>query len=721
MMDVKKRLLRGPLRTILWQIVLIAMALLIGVGGALVYSSEQLTTVLDDHHTTIAAQKQRYEQIEATTWRYYPSTLFQSDIEMLEGLDMVEKVDLRTLTGAYIPELTARIGLQPWGDLFANDVDEFAQWNANTAYKRVVIAGTVERTWMSDYDSVYDYNLSQVGGAEFTETKYMNALVSVDALLVGHPDNYYFPNDTYSKYTGKVIVNIPVYWAGEENFFQEGERYMIQGSYDQRVSLRDGDIMVSDLPASPHLGIAYTLSSTGTSCFIRGDELISYDSYEADADVSPFDVSMSNRGTETILSLSEEKTPIAVKLDTSVEEFLAEPDNAHWAQIVEQGEMLLHSFPVLGTEALESMYVFLSNGASMVAGRFFTQAEYDAGEKVCIISESVAASGGIQVGDTLTVSQFLCGSDYQEGNYSVDMDTDGMLNNPSIGFLALERGLATENEAFTVVGIYRLENEWENSEYAITPNTIFIPQKSQIQGGFGGPSYTTEVMETYRITTSEGVVEERTELQTVIVDNGVVGIYLSVVLKNGQMEAFTEAIGETELADRLFLTFDQGYEAAQESVQAVIHSARDLFLAVAAGWGLLLLLYVLLYQSRERRNLGIMRSVGAQSTHLRRYLFASGLIPAAAGITIGTLLSGQAASLVRDKLVSLTLLQAQSSAHSGGMMLENSQLSGMLAQSELSAMGTLLLAVIQIVVIGAVLWVHAWLLTRKSARKLLGV
>lgn len=46
----------------------------------------------------------------------------------------------------------------------------------------------------------------------------------------------------------------------------------------------------------------------------------------------------------------------------------------------------------------------------------------------------------------------------------------------------------TENECFAVVGIYRLENEWEDSAYSITPNTIFVPQKAQIEGGFGGPS-----------------------------------------------------------------------------------------------------------------------------------------------------------------------------------------------------------------------------------------
>ena len=324
------------------------------------------------------------------------------------------------------------------------------------------------------------------------------------------------------------------------------------------------------------------------------------------------------------------------------------------------------------------------------------------------------------MGDTVTFNQFHVPSDYATGNDSLDHGTDGTLNNPSIGYEPIPYGFETENESFTVVGIYRLENEWENSAYSITPNTIFVPQKAQIPGGFGGASYEEERIETHWTSYDGGEWIKESGPHVVIVDNGVLGVFMSIILENGRMADFEEAIKETDYADRIFLTFDQGYEAAQESVQSVIAMANKLFGFAAAGWALLLLLYILLGQSPERKNLGIMRSVGAKHHQARRYLFLSGLLPAAVGVAAGTVFSNTVAKLAQNKLVSLTLTQAQSSAHSGGIPLDNSALAGMLAESALSVQGMLILAAIQISIIGILLWLHAAYLARKKPRKLLG-
>lgn len=91
------------------------------------------------------------------------------------------------------------------------------------------------------------------------------------------------------------------------------------------------------------------------------------------------------------------------------------------------------------------------------------------------------------------------------------------------------------------------------------------------------------------------------------------------------------------------------------------------------------------------------------------------------GVIIGTLFSNQVALRVHDKLVSLTLTQAQSSAHSGGTVLDNSTLAGMLVESTLCAQDAVILAHIQICVIGVMVWLHAAYLSRKKPGKLLGV
>lgn len=719
-MDIKKRLLRRPLRTILWQAVLIAMSLLIGVSSVLIYSSQRLTTVLDEHHTTIAVQQMRTEKLETGGWRTYPVRLYPEDIEALRALDMVKDIDLRTLTGAYIPELSARIGLTNWWDMFLMDVDQFNEYGANRSYEKVIVVGTVEKAWLTSDDCIVDFDLSAVGGPELTEGYSYRALMSIDQVVVAHEDYVFYPNEKYSQYNGKIIVEMPgFYTEGDDrwgtNFFEEGGTYVLRGSFDPTVSKRSGD--AEDISHATRLS-AGMISLQGTSyCLQEGNQLVAYT--ESEIGSGGFDIDPDGDGIEKILRFGGDRRVLAEKVETTVEDLLA---TAHWQQIVTLYRQTLHSFPVLGTENLESIHCFVQNEATVVSGRMIEQEEYDNGEKVCIISESVATAADIQVGDTVTFNQFRVPKDYGSGNDSLDHGSDGSLNNPAIGYEPIPDGFETENEAFTVVGIYRLENEWEDSAYAITPNTVFVPQKAQIDGGFGGASYNAETVKSYwESSGDDGEWNEVTGPYTEIVNNGVFGVYMSILLENGTMEAFQEAIKNTDYADRLFLTFDQGYEAARESIQSVISMAFKLLAFAVAVWMLLLLLYILLYQSAERKNLGIMRSVGAESRQLRRYLFFGGWLPATVGVLVGTFLSNTVTALVQDKLIRLTLTQVQSSAHSGGTVLDSGALAEMLAQSTLSVWSALLLAAVQIAIIGVFLWIHAGRLSRKKPGALIGV
>lgn len=713
-MDVKKRLLRRPVRTLLWQVMLIAMSLLLGVSAVLVYASRSLTDVLNQSQTTIAVQQLNIQQIGPSQWVNYPVELFQSDIDTLKSLDMVKDIDLRTLTGAYIPALSARLGLSTAANGMVRDVDSFSNWDANTDYRKVILAGTVEQTWMvSDY-SAMAYNLADVGGPDQAEGYSCRALLNIEAVISAHEDYRFFPGEGTSAYNGKVIVQYPCFYSeGEpgfdESFFQVGRTYVVRGEFDPELYKLDGD--PDSVPFCPRLTAGMIGLQGSIAALAEEGQLVLYTEIATERD--------EGSGVDTIRSLDGERRILAEEVETTVE---ALTGTQRWQDVITLYDRTLHAFPVLGTRYLESMYCFVENQASIVSGRAFTPEEYDSGEKVCIISESVANRAGIQVGAQLLVSQFLVAEDYASGNESLDFGVDGFLNNPGIGYEPMPYGLATQEEAFTVVGIYRLENEWENSAYSISPNTIFMPQSAQLPGGFGGPSCQEEKMGTWQTKAPDSdiwVTETGLQLQTVT--NGVQGVYLSIVLENGEMSAFEAAIESSDYADRLFLTFDQGYEAAMESIQALIAMANRVLAFAFAGWLLLAMLYLLLGQGAERRNLGIMRSVGAKPAQARRYLFSGGFLPAAMGVGVGTVLSNTVAQTVQGKLVRLTLTQAQSSVHSGGMPLDNGALEEMLAQSTLSVRGMLLLALVQLCVLGLVLWLHSGYLSRKKPRSLLGV
>lgn len=707
-MDVGKRLLRKPVQTFLWQIVLIAMALLLGIGGALTYSALQLPATLNNHHTTVAAQTKKSTKDQDNHWATTPASLLPEQLEALQDLDMVELVDLRTLTGAYIPSMTAQVGLTKWGNLHAMNYDSISSRHLNDSYDHVILTGRMEKVWMVDESGGIPTDLSAMGGGSAVKMRYAYGVLEIEEILVANPAYDFFATEEFTSYCGKVYVQAMVYDETGENPFREGARYIVSGRYDPSCHSR-----VGHTPSDSDFYPWVTLESgiiDATYCFFTDEGLIRYQHTESHYDASQ---------NISVLESVEEPVLMAAQLTGTTEEFLTE--HPAWQAELEKYTMAQHTFPVLGTECVESMQYFVTNAATITQGRTFAREEYDTGAKVCLISEALALTGNITAGDTISLSQYLCGN-YAEGNLSLYDGTGTLLNDPSVGSVPFPHGLTTRDEQFTVVGIYRLERSWEQSAFSFTPNTVFMPQKAQIEGGFGGGSTAVQEMLThYRIDETTGYLEKVEFLEEVVYNNGSYGVYLSVKLKNGRMQEFLDALPELGLTDHVFLTFDQGYDAAWESIQTVIRAAEKLLVIAVAGWALLLMLYVVLYQSRQRHNLGIMRSVGASPQQARRYLFSGGIIPAAIGVCVGTALSGAVTHAIQDNLIDLALAQVSSNAHSGGMALDSASIGTMLGESVLSVSGLVILAMLQLAVIAFVLWVHARILANKKPWKLLGV
>ena len=154
---------------------------------------------------------------------------------------------------------------------------------------------------------------------------------------------------------------------------------------------------------------------------------------------------------------------------------------------------------------------------------------------------------------------------------------------------------------------------------------------------------------------------------------------------------------------------------------AVEKEAWKLIEIAAIGWLLLLTLYVLLYQNKERNNLGILRSVGGTPKQGRRYLFGSGFVLAAVGIAIGTLGSSFVTRLVSKQLAEFMVSEGTMQAMSGGMELGTEAIAGILSQASLPISTLLILSALQLAVIAIFLWLHAAIISRHTPRKLLGV
>ncbi len=742
-MDIGKRIFRRPVITAVWLAVIMLASAIVGVGVSLFASAKGVPDALEKRQTTIALQNAKLERGADGTFSFSPGRflLYEEDIEYLRSLPQVKNVDLRYFSGAYIPALDARIGLE---DFFGNFRNE---GKGSDSYRNVLILGTVERVWEAPYESTAFNDLSAFGHGARVGEKYCCALLNVDDVLSMHPDYPLFPKTVKDDalYTGKVRVRFPVFDETEGAFFKVGSRYVIYGEYDPVVCSMDEDPMPDQgVPLAPH--ILYENAAGGLfSCFEEGDSLVCYRSeYELSINTVPELIPERGEdpavdmGAETKLLTRENRTPVAAEWTGTVEELLEDP---YWGALANRNEMSLHSFPVLGTNCIESMYSFVTGKSNIVEGRTFTKEEYETGAKVLILNESVARAAGLSVGDTLTVSQFRAAVGTEQGNSSVFSSYDQIErsgeNNPGLGQIPFYNEEPRAEESFTVVGLYRQENEWEDSLCSFTPNTVFMPRGAQISDALGGPSillgYEEKTHTGYTVDADGNILESGTLTveEPIIVPGMVNGLYLSIVLKNGSIESFTEQIAADSeyvehepvpgkiirtytkgLGEHTFLCFDQGYDNAKKAIDAIIASARKLALIAAFGAVLIFAAYMLLYQGLERKTLGVMRSLGAKQTEARRYLFVSGLILAVLGVVLGTALSGVVSELVSDRLAALTVSQAKLSS-SDGLFSE------MLTESKTEVWMLALAAAVEIAAAALALWVQAACTAKQTVRKLL--
>ena len=484
MMDIKKRLTRKPLTTVLWTVLVAAMTLLLGVGCALLYSSRSLVGILDSYHTSIAVRTDRdHWEGSLGGLEFEDKAFFEEDAAYFESLDCVEEVYFHTLSAAYCPDFIPTISAGG------------AYYNCDNSYADVMLIGEVtELSPLQDYSAIYGYEDGRVG---------IYGVLKIEEIILQNTDLTRRMNGFGDEYLN-FSVGVPDLETAE--YIQIGSRYVFFGWYDvtsHGLGLDDG---VTITPIHPWVKPFY-------ECELVGNSLLQADYYN---------------NSEPVYAQA-----VVTRIEGTWVEFLADPENAIYSDMIERWEKQQHSLVVLGTDNLNAMYAFTSSAANVVTGRSFTQEEYDSGAKVCILNESMAVKAGISVGDTITLEQYLCHDNEPHENYNWSTNTndiDGMLNNPNIGHFNIHTEYAPAEE-FTVVGLYRLRNEWEDASYSFSPNTVFIPKAAQIEGASGGPSKEIIV---YQWVDPNG---ETQYLKENTVD-GSYGVYFSIKLKNGRVDDF---------------------------------------------------------------------------------------------------------------------------------------------------------------------------------------
>lgn len=291
--------------------------------------------------------------------------------------------------------------------------------------------------------------------------------------------------------------------------------------------------------------------------------------------------------------------PTITQLNGSVEDFLNTDEGVLWSAALERDAINNSAFAVIGVERLGYMADFARQNAQLVEGRDFTEEETADGVRVCVIHEALAASNGLQIGDTITTNFYQTDAALP---YQSNRNQKRGLLNPSAS-LYFDTTSYTETAEYTIVGFYRTNELWcdvSENEYGFSPNTIFVPVTSvQTPMEFG---------------------------------NSV--LFTTPVIQNGQLDVFRELAGKAGYSER-FVYHDQSYSMIASNFYSYEALAEQVLVVGISVYAVILLLFLLLYPFSQGKVVTTMESLGVSIGKRFAHVVLSAIIVVAPATILG--------------------------------------------------------------------------------------
>ena len=288
-----------------------------------------------------------------------------------------------------------------------------------------------------------------------------------------------------------------------------------------------------------------------------------------------------------------------------------------WQKAMESVRVSSHSVPVLAVNHLEALADFAAGTTMVTQGRSISQAEYDSGAAVCLVSESLARENGLNVGDVLPLSLYEYDQDLR---YSYIHEY-----NPRPSCYLPDQGFQQETE-YTVIGLYRQSSEWSETVASFTPNSVLTPKKS-----------VTCAMET-----GDCAIEASPS-----------GLWGTMILKNGTAGQMEARLAENNLAGTVTY-YDQGYSGIMESLDGFSRVSRTVLWVGLALWVVVLAAYCVLLPMQEGKTALRMWTLGAKRRDIAGQIWTPSALMAAAGTVIALAVSIPGMSWATDKIQALT-------------------------------------------------------------------
>jgi hypothetical protein len=514
-----------------------------------------------DEETDTLEQRWNYGEIE----RY-----FIDNIRNTEFSSNVLRKDNRRFFNAFSEDITPipyrAIGLGAEPNLAANSPQAMASFLVTCE----MITSNYSLTYLYDSDDEeLDLHLRQ---ARPVIQNMVSATFLIDEIMQLH-----------SSYPTPVYIKVDFYSLQHDGSipFERGKQYIVTGQYNFNyrsfpIGISSLSIDLPDIPVVERV-VGYVQNS---------DELL---------ELIPGSWGWSNIGDDffpmEIVEMVYERELIAdnrgysiIVLEGNLEDAKATEQWAQMEETIDIARISLQSFQVLTSDDAMSLLRFNQRRNLFEDGRTFSSMEARTGARVCLVSRLFAEHNELSVGDTLSLEMYaatpetLSVTDTYETGLEVNRNIwVASLYNPDLD--------VTEPIEYTIIGIFNTLLV-DSGDYAISPNTIVIPDRS-FEGVAGEPI-------------SRFYVPEFIPL---LVDG--------LIVPNGQIDKAMDAINSVlDGYDGMFRFYDQGYRTLRTALTNLRFGMSWILSLAIASWATVMFLFITFYVARKRREAAVLYALG---------------------------------------------------------------------------------------------------------------
>ncbi|MGI6235537.1 MAG: FtsX-like permease family protein [Christensenellales bacterium] len=283
-------------------------------------------------------------------------------------------------------------------------------------------------------------------------------------------------------------------------------------------------------------------------------------------------------GSVRYVQAPENKSIIPLK--GSGQEPLDSQDRTRIPELLRDVDFNMHSFPVIATDAIQSLFPFHQKSAYISQGRGFSAEDLANRHKVVLVPATMAQKNNLVIGDTLPLS-------FHDGWFTHDV---GGGNGDLSVYKPTGQGYTAEKESYDyeIIGLYSAPL-WETLPLSMMANMLIIPSSS---------------------------LENQYETS--------LPLSQSFLLENGSGESFLQHMKQAGYGD-LFLVDDQNYHQVINGLKQLQQDAGLLLVIGLALFVVVILLFVHLSVRRRQHEAGLLLSLGTSPADTTKGIAAPGL------------------------------------------------------------------------------------------------